>query len=143
MTESLTTKYGPWGVIAGGSDGVGAAFAHRMAAQGMNVVLVARRLPVLEASADEIRARHGVEVRTVALDLSSPSALSELEEATVGLEVGLFVYNAGSDDRSVPFLDKDLSTHLGRGGRPGTGARQDRHPVPASDRRCPRGLAQR
>ena len=113
MAESLASTYGPWGVIAGGSDGVGAAFAHRLAAQGMNVVLVARRLPVLEASADEIRARHGVEVRTVALDLSSPGALAELEEATAGLEVGLLVYNAGSDDRSVPFLDKDLGTHLG------------------------------
>ncbi|MEV0483648.1 SDR family NAD(P)-dependent oxidoreductase [Streptomyces sp. NPDC050508] len=113
MAESLTSKYGPWGVVAGGSDGVGAAFAHRLAAQGMNVVLVARRLPVLEASADEIRARYGVEVRSVALDLSSPGALSELEQATAGLEVGLFVYNAGSDDRSVPFLDKDLDTHLG------------------------------
>ena len=113
MAESLASAYGPWGVIAGGSDGVGAAFAHRLAAQGMNVVLVARRLPVLEASADEIRARHGVEVRTVALDLSSLGALAELEEATAGLEVGLFVYNAGSDDRSAPFLDKDLDTHLG------------------------------
>jgi len=113
VTESLAAKYGPWGVVAGGSDGVGAAFAHRMAAQGMNVVLVARRLPVLEESADEIRARYGVEVRAVALDLSSPTALSELEQATAGLEVGLFVYNAGSDDRSVPFLDKDLETHLG------------------------------
>ncbi|MGX9882850.1 SDR family NAD(P)-dependent oxidoreductase [Streptomyces sp. NPDC002276] len=113
MTESLAATYGPWGVVAGGSDGVGAAFAHRMAAQGMNVVLVARRLPVLEESADEIRARYGVEVRAVALDLSSPSALEELEQATAGLEVGLFVYNAGSDDRSVPFLDKDLDVHLG------------------------------
>lgn len=83
MTESLSTKYGPWGVIIGGSDGVGAAFAHRLAAQGMNVVLVARRLPVLEASAAEIRTRHGVEVRTVALDLSSSSALAELENATM------------------------------------------------------------
>ncbi|MFD4876125.1 SDR family NAD(P)-dependent oxidoreductase [Streptomyces sp. NPDC058420] len=95
MAESLASTYGPWGVIAGGSDGVGAAFAHRLAAQGMNVVLVARRPPVLEASADEIRARHGVEVPTVALDLSSPGALAELDEATAGLEVGLFVYNAG------------------------------------------------
>ncbi|MFD7607564.1 hypothetical protein ACFWAN_45485, partial [Streptomyces mirabilis] len=32
--------------------------------------------------------------------------------ATFDLEVGLFVYNAGGDDRSVAFLDKDLGSHL-------------------------------
>jgi hypothetical protein len=73
----VADKYGPWGIVAGGSDGVGAAFAHGMAARGINVVLVARRVPVLEAAADGIRARHGAEVRTVALDLSVPGAVAE------------------------------------------------------------------
>jgi short-subunit dehydrogenase len=109
---TMTSKYGPWGIVAGGSDGVGAAFARGMAARGLNVVLVARRASVLEASADEIRAQYGVEVRTVALDLSAPDALAELEHATSDLETGLFVYNAGGDDRSTAFLDKDLGTHL-------------------------------
>ncbi|MEU6200344.1 SDR family NAD(P)-dependent oxidoreductase [Streptomyces sp. NPDC047061] len=113
MAEPLTSTYGPWGIVAGGSDGVGAAFAHGMASRGMNVVLVARHLPVLEACADDIRTRHGVEARTVALDLSSPGALAALARATSDLEVGLFVYNAGGDDRSVAFLDRDLDTHLG------------------------------
>jgi uncharacterized protein len=108
----MTSKYGPWGVVAGGSDGVGAAFARGMASRGINVVLVARRVPVLAAFADEIRERYSVEVRTVPLDLSAPGALSELADATSDLEVGLFVYNAGGDDRSAAFLDKDLSVHL-------------------------------
>ena len=113
----MTSNYGPWGVVAGGSDGVGAAFAAGMAARGINVVLVARRVSVLEASADDIRARYGVEVRTVPLDLSAPGAVAELADATAGLEVGLFVYNAGGDDRSAAFLDKDLGTHLQLVGR--------------------------
>ncbi|CAI7980576.1 Short-chain dehydrogenase/reductase SDR [Frankia sp. Hr75.2] len=112
MTTVMTAKYGPWGIIAGGSDGVGAAFAHEMAARGLNVVLVARRVPVLETFAEEIRARHGVEVRTVALDLSVPGAVASLADATSDLEIGLFVYNAGGDDTSTLFLDKDLDTHL-------------------------------
>jgi len=112
MTETLTASYGPWGVVAGGSDGVGAAFAHAMAAQGMNVVLVARRVPELEASAADIRARYGVEVAAVGLDLSAPDAMAKLAAATVGLEIGLFVYNAGGDDLSAAFLDKDLDAHL-------------------------------
>ena len=112
MSTALPTKYGPWGIVAGGSDGVGAAFARELASRGINVVLVARRVPVLTAAADEIQARYGVEVRTVALDLSAPGALAELATATADLEVGLFVYNAGGDDRSLGFLDRDLDSHL-------------------------------
>lgn len=112
MPTHLAQKYGPWAIIAGGSDGVGAAFAHELATRGVNIVLVARRAPVLEAFADGIRAQHDVEVRTVALDLSAAAAMSELERITADLEVGLFVYNAGSDDYSAEFLDKDLNNHL-------------------------------
>jgi short-subunit dehydrogenase len=104
MTSALAGRYGPWAVIAGGSDGIGSAFAHGL--------LVARRKAVLEAAADDIRAAHGVEVRTVSLDLAAPGALAELERETEGLETGLFVYNAGGDDSSGAFLDKDLGTHL-------------------------------
>lgn len=112
MPTHLAQKYGPWAIIAGGSDGVGAAFAHELASRGVNIVLVARRVPVLEAFADNIRAQHDVEVRTVALDLSSSDTMSELARITADLEVGLFVYNAGSDDYSAEFLDKDLDDHL-------------------------------
>ena len=38
--------------------------------------------------------------------------MAELERATADLEIGLFVYNAGGDDRSVEFLDKELDDHL-------------------------------
>jgi short-subunit dehydrogenase len=108
----MKDKYGPWGVIAGGSDGTGLAFAHAMASGGINVVLVARRRDVLEAAAGEVRARHGVEVRTVALDLSAPGAIAELASATADLEAGLLVYNAGADDAIVGFLDKAPDAHL-------------------------------
>jgi len=112
MASALAGRYGPWGIIAGGSDGIGSAFAHALAARGMNVVLVARRKAVLEATAGDIRATHGVEVATVSLDLTAPGALADLERETAGLEPGLFVYNAGGDDYSAAFLDKELATHL-------------------------------
>ncbi len=105
-------KYGPWAVIAGGSDGTGSAFARGIAKRGVNVVLVARRQAVLDGAAEAIRADFGVEVRTVSLDLSVPSALADLATATADLELGLFVFNAGADDRSVAFLDKQLEEHL-------------------------------
>lgn len=105
-------KYGPWAVIAGGSDGTGSALARGIAARGVSVVLVARRAEVLEQTAEAIRAEHGVEVRTVVLDLSRDEAAAELEAAVGDLEVGLFVYNAGADLRSVDFLAKPVDEHL-------------------------------
>ena len=53
----LSQKYGPWAVIAGGSEGVGASFAHQLGAAGINLVLIARKPGPLEATAQEVRAR--------------------------------------------------------------------------------------
>ena len=48
MSDDFSAKYGPWALIAGASDGVGAAFADALAARGLNVVLLARRQAVLD-----------------------------------------------------------------------------------------------
>ena len=109
---SNLTDYGRWAVVAGGSDGVGAAFAHRLAAAGLDVVIVARRPKVLEELAAEVRAVHGREVRTASLDLCAPDAVTSLADVTSGLDVGVFIWNVGADPRSVRFLDKDLDEHL-------------------------------
>ena len=49
-------KYGPWALVIGGSEGVGAAFARKLAAGGFKLVLIARKLGPLEAVAAELRA---------------------------------------------------------------------------------------
>ena len=54
-------RYGPWAVIAGASEGIGAAFARQLAARGVHLVLVARRVEPLEALRRELR---GVGART-------------------------------------------------------------------------------
>ena len=58
MTE-FNERYGPWAVVAGGSDGIGASFAHALARRGLSLVLLARRAEVLDAFAAEVRAAHG------------------------------------------------------------------------------------
>lgn len=110
MTDLAT--YGPWAVIAGGSEGVGAEFATQLAADGFHLVLIARKPGPLEDTAQACRA-HGVEVRTLALDLTSPGAVDRITAATSDLEVGLLVYNAGANSYGSPFTAGEMSGHQG------------------------------
>jgi short-subunit dehydrogenase len=101
-------KYGPWAVIAGGSEGTGACFARDIAAAGINLVLVARRQAPLDTIARELRNRYHVEVRTFPLDLNSPDAADRMAAATADLEVGLYISNAGAEAGGRHFLDTPL-----------------------------------
>lgn len=96
--------YGPWGVVVGASEGIGAAFAERLAQAGLNVVLVARRPDPLNAAAQRIIRGFGVECRPVPLDFADPGAADQLSKATADLDAGLVVYNAALS-RIGPFLD--------------------------------------
>ena len=104
----LTEKYGPWAVIAGGSEGIGASFARKLAHQGMNLVLLARKPEPLEEVAREIRAATKAQVRAASLDLTAPDLKQRLAELTGDIEVGMVVYNAGAENAMVPFLDRPL-----------------------------------
>ena len=60
MTGSrLRQRYGPWALVVGASDGIGAAFAARLASSGLNVALVARRAELLAAVATQLRSAMG------------------------------------------------------------------------------------
>ena len=107
---SFAERYGPWAVVAGASEGVGAGFAAAVAARGVNVVLVARRQGVLDDVAAGIRGEAGVETRTVSLDLERLDAAAALVDATAGLDVGLLVYNAGADPIYARFLSQPADT---------------------------------
>lgn len=105
---SLNDRYGPWALIAGGSEGVGAEFADLLAGAGLNLLLVARSPEPLENTAERCRA-HGVQVRTLALDLTDPAAGERIAELAGDVEVGLLIYNAGANTCSAEFLDGDLA----------------------------------
>jgi uncharacterized protein len=110
-SAGFPARYGPWALVLGASEGIGAAFAHEAAAQGLCVALVARRREPLHELATALRADHGVDVRTVACDLAEPDACDRVAEAVGGLEIGLLVYNAASSAVGR-FLTTSLDTHL-------------------------------
>jgi short-subunit dehydrogenase len=86
-------------LVTGASAGIGTAFAERLARDGWSLRLVARRRDRLDALAAELRARFGVAVDVLALDLIDPGGLHEVErviEADQGLD--LLVNDAGMGD---------------------------------------------
>lgn len=102
-----TNHYGPWAVIAGGSEGVGSAFADSLAQAGINVVLIARKSDPLEETANKVRA-HGVQVRTLSLDLLLPDAVAQIRQVTDDLEIGLLIFNAGANSYGHEFVTSEL-----------------------------------
>ncbi|ORA82573.1 short-chain dehydrogenase [Mycolicibacter kumamotonensis] len=101
-------QYGPWALIAGGSEGVGMEFALLLAGAGINLVLIARKPQPLQHTADRCH-ELGVQVRELSLDLSLPESTEQIISATTDLEIGLLIYNAGANTHSAEFLDGDLA----------------------------------
>ena len=106
---SFVGRYGPWAVITGGSEGVGAAWGRALVDRGVGVVLVARRPEPLEATASALRERGG-DVRTISLDVTDPDVVERLRSVTDDIEVGTLILNAGAmrTRQYTWFLDEDL-----------------------------------
>jgi NAD(P)-dependent dehydrogenase (short-subunit alcohol dehydrogenase family) len=93
LYTSLTLSLaGRVALVTGASSGLGSHFARTLAAQGMEVILAARRADALAGLADELVRAGGV-ARTVVLDVGNPAAIEQMW-AEVG-PVDVLVNNAG------------------------------------------------
>jgi short-subunit dehydrogenase len=106
MKRIDTNKFGPWAMVTGASSGIGEEFARQLAACGLHLVLVARRLSALEALGGELAQTFGISYRAVEMDLTADDFLAQLEEATRDLDIGLVVSNAGAMTPGA-FLSRD------------------------------------
>ncbi|NMB74075.1 MAG: SDR family NAD(P)-dependent oxidoreductase [Myxococcales bacterium] len=87
-------KYGPWALVAGASEGLGEAFSIELASHGLNVALLARRVPPLERLARDISERFRVETKIITADMGGPGLSDLVEKSLAGIPIGSLVVNA-------------------------------------------------
>jgi len=95
ILSELTKTYGPWALITGASSGIGKAFAGILAQAGFNLVLVARRVDLLQTLAKELHASTGIKVTVLQADLGELEDVQQLVKVCQEINIGLLVNNAG------------------------------------------------
>jgi len=92
-STNFKEKYGRYALVAGGSDGLGAAFAEAIARRGLDLILIARQKERLDATAARIREAYGVEVIAISADMADFENVRRSIDA-LEVSIGLLVYNA-------------------------------------------------
>lgn len=113
MMAGFQQRYGPWAVIAGGAQGIGAAYARHLAQRGLKLIVIDRSAEALQVIAAELVQAHGTECATLQLDLADADRLEQLLPVIAGREVGMLVYNAALADVG-PFYKMETGLALER-----------------------------
>ncbi|MBV9925719.1 MAG: SDR family oxidoreductase [Acidobacteria bacterium] len=100
-------------LVTGASGGIGEELARLFAADGHDLVLVARSREKLERLAEELQGKHGVSARVLVSDLARPESPREIFEGlgADGVRVDALVNNAGFGSYG-PFAETDLKSEL-------------------------------
>ncbi len=110
--NNFARQYGPWALIAGGSEGIGLAFAKQLAQVGINLILLGRRTSALQ-TARQALANYDVAIETHSIDLSNAIDGEQLQAITADKEIGLLIYNAGATHGAELFHERPLDDALG------------------------------
>ena len=100
-------------LITGASSGIGLEFAKIHASKKGDLILIARREDKLTELKTELEAEHGIEVKTIAKDLSNPSAAKEIFDQLQewDIQIDVLINNAGYGGVGK-FHERDRQTDL-------------------------------
>ena len=77
-TTQFKEKYGPYALVAGGSIGLGYAFAEAIARRGLNLVLIARHEDRLKEATARLKETYGIDVIYIAADMADYKNVKKL-----------------------------------------------------------------
>ena len=87
-------------LITGASSGIGAEFAHQLAAKKLNLVLVARSQDKLSEIAEQLQQQHSIRAHVISQDLTESGATASIARQVedLGIVIDLLINNAGFGD---------------------------------------------
>jgi 3-oxoacyl-[acyl-carrier protein] reductase len=86
---------GKTAVVTAASSGLGRAIAEGLAAEGVNLVLFARRKELLDSAKSEIEGKHRVRVDVIAGDMTKKEDVARLTETAKARDVHILIMNTG------------------------------------------------
>ena len=93
--KTFKEKYGPWALVTGATSGIGQAISEELASKGINIVLVARKRPELEAKAAVLSSKYNIETQIISADLATEDGIDKVKTSTSELTIGLLTLAAG------------------------------------------------
>lgn len=110
MDTINTDHRNQYALITGATSGIGYELARLLAADGYNLILVARSEELLQQVSDELKQQFGVEITPLAKDLFAREAATEIYDAVkeLGITVNILVNDAGQGEWG-PFFSTELN----------------------------------
>uniref|UniRef100_A0A2P2I3Z9 Inactive hydroxysteroid dehydrogenase-like protein 1 n=2 Tax=Hirondellea gigas TaxID=1518452 RepID=A0A2P2I3Z9_9CRUS len=95
--KNFEKRYGgKWAVVTGCTDGIGKAYCHELAKDGLNIVLISRSMDKLNAVAEELKSQHGVETEVVQANFVEGETLyPRIDKHLQGKEISVLINNVG------------------------------------------------
>jgi hypothetical protein len=110
----FTSIYGPWALVCGAADGLGAAYSRALARRGLHLIMVDIQGDKLAALRRELEQDQGVQTTGLELDLSHPAVAEQVFRAVDERDCRLLVYNAayGPVKMFATNTSEELDTYL-------------------------------